>query len=90
MLVRTNRTQKGACENKFRVWVAKWWRRLEAAASSLLDSCSQRPIPQIFHCSLPGDTLLMGRTANKSVARVYAEVNAKFGPTWHEYGVAMS
>ncbi len=29
----------------------------------------------------------MGRSATKSVARVYADVNAKLGPSWHEYGV---
>lgn len=28
----------------------------------------------------------MGRSAAKSVARVYADVNAKLGPSWHEYG----
>lgn len=28
----------------------------------------------------------MGRTPTKSVARVYADVNAKLGPSWHEYG----
>ena len=32
------------------------------------------------------DTLvLMGRSA-KSVARVYADVNARFGASWYEYG----
>jgi len=29
----------------------------------------------------------MGRAATKSVARVYADVNAKLGPSWHEYGM---
>lgn len=28
----------------------------------------------------------MGRSANKSVSRVYADVNGKLGPSWHEYG----
>lgn len=28
----------------------------------------------------------MGRTQTKSVARVYADVNAKLGPSWYEYG----
>ncbi len=32
------------------------------------------------------DVLVMGRTATKSVSRVYADVNAKLGPSWHEYG----
>lgn len=32
----------------------------------------------------------MGRSAAKSVARVYADVNTKLGPSWHEYGVASS
>jgi len=30
----------------------------------------------------------MGRTSTKSVARVYVDVNAKLGPSWHEYGAA--
>lgn len=30
--------------------------------------------------------ILMGRSSTKSVARVYADVNAKLGPSWHEYG----
>ena len=28
----------------------------------------------------------MGRAAATSVARIYADVNAKLGPSWHEYG----
>jgi hypothetical protein len=28
----------------------------------------------------------MGRVATPSVARIYADVNAKLGPSWHEYG----
>ena len=28
----------------------------------------------------------MGRVAATSVARIYADVNAKLGPSWHEYG----
>lgn len=32
----------------------------------------------------------MGRTPTKSVARVYADVNAKLGPSWHEYGTVKS
>ena len=34
------------------------------------------------------DSSVMGRTPTKSVARVYADVNAKLGPSWHEYGAA--
>jgi hypothetical protein len=30
--------------------------------------------------------LTMGRVAATSVARIYADVNAKLGPSWHEYG----
>ena len=29
----------------------------------------------------------MGRT--KSVARVYADVNARLGPSWYEYGTIL-
>jgi hypothetical protein len=29
----------------------------------------------------------MGRTSTKSVARVYTDVNARLGPSWHEYGL---
>jgi hypothetical protein len=32
----------------------------------------------------------MGRTPTKSVARVYTDVNAKLGPSWHEYGQSQS
>jgi len=32
------------------------------------------------------DPSAMGRTSTKSVARVYADVNGKLGPSWHEYG----
>lgn len=32
----------------------------------------------------------MGRSQTKSVARVYADVNAKLGPSWHEYGQTRS
>lgn len=35
-----------------------------------------------FHPSL----LSMVRPPTKSVARVYRDVNAQFGPAWHEYG----
>jgi hypothetical protein len=28
----------------------------------------------------------MGRVATPSVARIYPDVNAKLGPSWHEYG----
>ena len=28
----------------------------------------------------------MGRVAATSVARIYTDVNAKLGPSWHEYG----
>jgi casein kinase II subunit alpha len=28
----------------------------------------------------------MGRAAATSIARIYADVNAKLGPSWHEYG----
>jgi hypothetical protein len=28
----------------------------------------------------------MGRSSTPSVSRVYADVNAKLGPSWHEYG----
>jgi casein kinase II subunit alpha len=28
----------------------------------------------------------MGRSSTKSVARVYADINARLGSTWHEYG----
>ena len=30
---------------------------------------------------------IMGRTAPKSVARVYADANVKLGPSWYEYGM---
>lgn len=30
----------------------------------------------------------MGRTAPKSVARVYPDANAKLGPSWYEYGAS--
>ena len=30
--------------------------------------------------------LQMGRSSTKSVARVYPDVNARLGPSWHEYG----
>lgn len=33
---------------------------------------------------------VMGRTTPKSVSRVYADVNAKLGPSWYEYGQATS
>ena len=41
--------------------------------------------------SAPSSTFLygwsmMGRVAATSVARIYADVNAKLGPSWHEYG----
>ena len=28
----------------------------------------------------------MGRSSTKSVARIYPDVNARLGPSWHEYG----
>ena len=28
----------------------------------------------------------MGRSSTKSVARVYADVNGRLGPSWYEYG----
>ena len=31
----------------------------------------------------------MGRSTNKSVARVYCDVNARLGPSWHEYGIVV-
>lgn len=34
------------------------------------------------------DSSVMGRTPTKSIAKVYADVNAKLGPSWHEYGAA--
>lgn len=30
---------------------------------------------------------LMGRSATKSVARVYCDVNNRLGPSWYEYGM---
>ena len=36
------------------------------------------------------DSFVMGRTPTKSVARVYADVNAKLGPSWHEYGAVVA
>lgn len=32
----------------------------------------------------------MGRATTKSVARVYADVNSKLGPSWYEYGQPVS
>ncbi|KAG5352039.1 hypothetical protein C0989_004031 [Termitomyces sp. Mn162] len=32
----------------------------------------------------------MGRSTTKSVARVYADVNTRLGPSWHEYGRSLS
>ena len=62
-------------------WERKTLDQLGSAAVSSLSnwshsihSASTRPQP-------------MGRAATKSVARVYADVNAKLGPTWHEYGM---
>ena len=40
------------------------------------------PFLSYFHSS----TNIMGRTTAKSVARVYPDVNALLGPSWHEYG----
>ena len=31
----------------------------------------------------------MGSSSTKSVARVYADVNTKLGPSWHEYGAIL-
>jgi hypothetical protein len=31
----------------------------------------------------------MGRSTNKSVSRVYCDVNARLGPSWHEYGLML-
>lgn len=38
----------------------------------------------------PKISLMMGRTATRSVSRVYPDVNAKLGPSWHEYGMFLS
>lgn len=32
----------------------------------------------------------MPRSQTKSVARVYADVNARLGPSWHEYGARLA
>lgn len=32
----------------------------------------------------------MGRSSTKSIARVYPDVNARLGPSWHEYGLSSS
>ena len=53
-------------------------------------------IADLIGCSHPlsattttgvANSSVMGRTPTKSVARVYADVNAKLGPSWHEYGL---
>jgi casein kinase II subunit alpha len=31
----------------------------------------------------------MGRSTTKSVSRVYCDVNARLGPSWHEYGLIL-
>lgn len=53
---------------------------LEAQTSS---SASPLPSNAFVH------TILMGRSTNKSVSRVYCDVNARLGPSWHEYGLVL-
>lgn len=58
-------------------------------------NCVGKLCPKLFSWSparsAPSSTFLygwstMGRVAATSVARIYADVNAKLGPSWHEYG----
>ena len=51
-----------------------------ATLSTTVDCTCTLPVVDLFF------SVVMGRTQTKSVARVYADVNAKLGPSWYEYG----